>query len=128
MKKLITSCLVLIVLLVNNTTAQTWGNVGGATGFNDAIRCFYADDATGTLYAAGSFTTTPGGAANRIAKWNGTSWSAMGNGFADGYVLAITKYNNEIYAGGAFTLTGSTAVTGIAKWNGTAWVALSTLR
>ena len=32
------------------------------------------------LYAGGSFTTAGGSAANRIAKWNGSGWSALGSG------------------------------------------------
>ena len=34
----------------------------------------------GTLYAGGEFTTAGGIAANYIAQWNGSSWSALGSG------------------------------------------------
>ena len=34
----------------------------------------------GTLYAGGNFTTAGGSAANYIAQWNGSSWSALGSG------------------------------------------------
>ena len=33
-----------------------------------------------TLYAGGDFTTAGGNAANYIAQWNGSSWSALGSG------------------------------------------------
>jgi hypothetical protein len=33
-----------------------------------------------TLYAGGYFTTAGGSAANYIAQWNGSSWSALGSG------------------------------------------------
>jgi hypothetical protein len=33
-----------------------------------------------TLYAGGEFTTAGGSAANNIAQWNGSSWSALGSG------------------------------------------------
>ena len=33
-----------------------------------------------TLYAGGEFTTAGGNAANDIAQWNGSSWSALGSG------------------------------------------------
>jgi hypothetical protein len=33
-----------------------------------------------TLYAGGDFTTAGGSAANYIAQWNGSSWSALGSG------------------------------------------------
>ena len=39
-----------------------------------------AVDASGNLYAGGDFTTAGGVSANRIAKWDGSSWSALGSG------------------------------------------------
>ena len=35
-------------------------------------------DSSGNLYAGGNFTTAGGVAANYIAKWNGSAWSALG--------------------------------------------------
>jgi hypothetical protein len=35
-----------------------------------------------TLYAGGLFTTAGGNTANRIAKWNGNTWSAQAAGLA----------------------------------------------
>ena len=32
------------------------------------------------VYAGGDFTTAGGVSASRIAKWDGTSWSALGHG------------------------------------------------
>ena len=32
------------------------------------------------LYAGGEFTTAGGVSANRIAKWDGNSWTALGSG------------------------------------------------
>ena len=40
-----------------------------------------------TLYAGGDFTTAGGNAANYIAQWNGSSWSALGSGIDDGAEL-----------------------------------------
>ena len=39
-----------------------------------------AVDASGNLYAGGDFATAGGVTVNRIAKWDGTSWSASGLG------------------------------------------------
>ena len=55
--------------------------------------------------------------------WNGTSWSALGNGIG-GAVHALTVYNNNLYAGGYFTTAGVSASNNIAKWNGTSWDSL----
>jgi hypothetical protein len=80
----------------------------------------------GTLYAGGLFTTAGGGAANYIAKWNGTAWSALGTGMgAAVYALAVGP-DGTLYAGGVFTTAGGGAANYIAKWNGTAWSALGT--
>ena len=41
----------------------------------------YALAVSGTnLYAGGDFTTAGGSAATNIAKWDGSSWSALGSG------------------------------------------------
>ncbi|OLD81157.1 MAG: hypothetical protein AUI33_01280 [Ignavibacteria bacterium 13_1_40CM_2_61_4] len=34
------------------------------------------------VYAGGYFTTAGGSAANSIAKWNGSSWTALGAGIS----------------------------------------------
>src|SRR3990170_1760578 len=52
---------------------------GGANGIVYSI----AVSSDGSVYASGAFTTIGGVAANRIAKWNGTSWSALGSGLDD---------------------------------------------
>ncbi len=91
------------------------------------------DDGGGeALYAGGRFTTAGGVAASYIAKWNGTSWSALGSGMSGGPgfpgVLALTVFDdgggNALYAGGVFTIAGGVAASKIAKWNGTSWSAL----
>jgi hypothetical protein len=81
-------------------------------------------DGSGNLYAGGQFTTAGGVAANRIAKWNGSSWSALGTGM-DGtvYALALDPAGNLI-AGGAFPKAGGLTTNYIAKWNGSNWSAL----
>src|SRR5258705_4589223 len=79
------------------------------------------------LYAGGYFSTAGGSAANSIAKWNGSSWSALGSGVGGGYpyhVSALAVSGNNLYAGGLFTMAGASAATNIAKWNGSSWSAL----
>ncbi|MEI7983732.1 MAG: T9SS type A sorting domain-containing protein [Bacteroidota bacterium] len=74
----------------------------------------------GELIVGGRFTSAGGVPANYIAKWNGTSWSALGTGL-DGWVNALTDYNGELIAGGSFTNAGGMIVNNIARWNGSTW-------
>ena len=82
----------------------------------------------GDLYAGGRFTTAGGVPANYLAKWNGSSWSALSSG-VDYIVRALAVSGNDLYVGGYFTRatnTGGSAVTVncIARWNGSNWSAL----
>jgi hypothetical protein len=86
------------------------------------------DDGGGpALYAGGNFATAGGPAASHIAKWNGTSWSALGGG-VDSDVYALTVFDDgggpALYAGGFFTTASGAAANRIAKWSGTSWSAL----
>ena len=78
------------------------------------------------LYAGGWFTTAGGIAATNIAKWDGSSWSALGSGMdgASPAVLALAVSGSDVYAGGFFTTAGGIAATNIAKWDGSSWSAL----
>jgi hypothetical protein len=70
-----------------------------------------------------------GGVANtaRIAKWNGSAWSALGTGMNGAVNCLAFGPDGTLYAGGNFTLAGGVANTVyIAKWNGSALSALST--
>ena len=77
------------------------------------------------LYVGGRFTTAGGNAANNIAKWNGSAWSALGSGLKSD-VTALAVSGSDLYVGGYFTTTADgSAANYIAKWNGSAWSALS---
>jgi hypothetical protein len=75
------------------------------------------------LYVAGWFTSAGGVNANNIAKWNGTSWTALGSGLND-EVNALAVIGTDLYAGGRFTTAGGVSANRIAKWNGTNWTPL----
>ena len=75
------------------------------------------------LYAGGDFTTAGGVSANRIAKWNGSAWSAPRFG-DERHRLLPWRSGTDLYAGGYFTTAGGVSASRIAKWNGSAWSAL----
>ena len=74
----------------------------------------------GELIAGGSFDIAGGTPANRIARWDGAAWSALGSGMDD-WVSALTMYSGELIAGGNFTTAGGTPANYIARWDGTTW-------
>ena len=82
------------------------------------------DDGGGpALYAGGLFTTAGGAAANRIAKWNGTNWMALGSGVSFGYfpkVNCLLAYDDgggpALYAGGDFASAPDSGDSYLAKW------------
>jgi hypothetical protein len=107
----------------------SWSALGaGVGGFPSIDSLTVFDDGGGAaLYAGGNFTTAGGAGASNIAKWNGTSWSALGSGMND-RVFALTVFDDgggaALYAGGEFTTAGGVSANHVAKWNGTSWSAL----
>ncbi len=97
-----------------------WTSLGGANGANDIIRAVAVDGSgTDNIYIGGEFATAGGVAANYIAKWNGSAWSALGSGMNDSVNALAVDGNGDLYAGGFFTTAGGVANTSrIAKWNG----------
>jgi hypothetical protein len=91
------------------------------------------DDGTGpALYVGGYIATAGGVAVNFIARWDGSSWSALSGPWGTGTsesVRALAVWDDgsgpALYAGGAFPTAGGVTVNGIARWDGTAWSALS---
>ncbi|KAB2965485.1 MAG: hypothetical protein F9K16_01750, partial [Thermoanaerobaculia bacterium] len=87
------------------------------------------DDGSGpALYVGGTFTTARGLAVNRVARWDGSSWSALGPGLTassspsvDALIVFDDGSGPKLYAGGRFTSSGGATVRYVAKWNGTAW-------
>ncbi|MFZ0828152.1 MAG: hypothetical protein WAO02_12075 [Verrucomicrobiia bacterium] len=84
--------------------------------------------ANGQLYVGGTFTNAGGVTANRIAMWNGTSWSALGAGLigtsSAAAVNAIAVSGNNVYVTGNFTNAGGILASNVAVWNGSSWSAM----
>ena len=107
----------------------SWGHLGtdGKTPPGPALNGHvYEMHKVGTvLYAGGAFTNAGGiPSADRIAAWDGTSWSALGpTPIADnGSVFAIAHYGGKIYAGGNFTDAGGDPnADNLAVFDGVSW-------
>jgi len=99
-------------------TGQNNG-VFGAPGYKvKAMKAF-----GGKLYVGGTFATAGGVTVNNIAKWDGTSWTAIGTG-TNGEVNAFAVLNGELYVGGDFTVANGVTVNHVAKVSGNTFVAL----
>jgi len=110
---------------------QSWASLGGANGSVQALEIL-DDDGVGpnapALYAGGFFTTIgpTNVSANHVAKWDGSTWSRLGDGLGAGgypvYDLAIFDDGSgpALYAAGAFYGT----LNRIAKWSGSSWLPL----
>ena len=96
------------------------------SGFAQVLHMTTWDDGSGpALYVGGRFNLAGGNAVStNIAKWDGTSWSSMGDGF-DADVQELVVFDDgsgeALYAFGNFGSSGVTAVSRAAKWNGTSW-------
>ena len=94
----------------------------GMLGADDLVRAI-ATDSNGNVYVGGDFSFIGAVPANRIAKWDGSAWSALGSGM-DNVIEALAVNGANLYAGGYFTTAGGVPANRIATWNGTAWSAL----
>ncbi len=82
----------------------------------------------GDIYAAGSFTSA-GGVANtiKVAKWNGTTWSALATGLSSDVSALAFAQNGNLYIGGNFGNADGTYGDYLCYWNGTAFVRVGTV-
>ncbi|MBI4671692.1 MAG: beta-galactosidase [Chloroflexi bacterium] len=75
-------------------------------------------------------TAAPDVAANRIAKWNGKQWAALGDGMGCGisyctpWVTALDMGADELFAGGLFTTAGNISAANVSRWKASKWSAL----
>lgn len=106
-----------------------WETDPGDPGASDAVLTLTIfDDGGGPgLYAGGMFISVGGRTVNRIAAWDGQSWSHLGGG-TNGTVRALTVFDDgtgaALYAGGDFSRAGGQTVNKLGKWNGSNWSAV----
>ena len=105
---------------------SAWSALGAGIGSSGpypgiSVQALTANGAN--LYAGGWFNTAGGVIATNVAKWDGSTWSALGSGIS-GWVFALAVSGTNLYAGGNFTTAGGVTANCIAKWDGSAWSAL----
>jgi trimeric autotransporter adhesin len=103
-----------------------WAPMGAGTN-SAVIDLEVFDDGSGpALYAVGAFTVAGGVEANRIARWDGTEWSALGEGLNNSALtLAVGRdeagNDSALYVGGSFTTAGGIEANRVARWDGESW-------
>lgn len=98
---------------------QTWQQFGqlGLGRHSDVLTLTIMN---GDVYAGGDFITIDGVAANRIARWDGINWHALGTGL-NASVSALAELDGRLYVGGWFTTAGDAPAFYIAEWDGSNW-------
>lgn len=107
------------------------GGVRLGQGANAVVRAFHLLPTAGAprLVIGGAFSRAGDTAATNIALWDGTAYSAMGQGLGpvdpSGRSMLVTglgSLNGVVYAGGSFQDNGDGApLDGLARFNGTTW-------
>lgn len=121
---------------INNTVAVLKVHDGALYGVTSNNQLFRWDGSNlnfitgpgGNIWALESYNNEliaggSGSNVNYIAKWDGITWSQVGNGF-NAYVHSLKTYNGYLYAGGEFTFSGGNPANSIARWDGANWSAL----
>jgi len=72
------------------------------------------------VYVGGIFTIAGGNPAAYAARWDGSSWSALGSG-VNNFIWAIAVGGSDVYAAGRFGQAGGNPASAIARWDGTTW-------
>jgi trimeric autotransporter adhesin len=104
---------------------SSWAPLGegvASDGFWPAVYALCVLD--GCLYAAGEFDEAGGVPALNIARWDGSTWSAVGSGLDDAHragLRALAGYGHELVAGGYSFRTGAGDVGTVARWDGSEW-------
>ncbi len=115
--------------LVARWDGRTWSALGSGIYLDDSLvlTLLVVDKPSAigpALYAGGTFNQAGGVSARSIAKWDGESWSPLGEG-VDGSVRALAVYDDgrgpALYAGGDFQTAGGIHAGGAARWDGVSW-------
>lgn len=111
-----------VCLATYDPQTDEWASIGDVGGTVRAITVA----ANGDLVIGGSFQSVDGVAVGQVARFDGTSWSSVGsglaNGFATGQVLSLQGApNGDIFVGGTFSQAGGQPAEGVARFDGVDW-------
>ncbi len=112
--------------------ARGWSALGSAgeapSGRVRALQVFN-DGSGAALYAGGAFAGAGSVYSPMVARFDGSTWSAVGSGgVSNGEVRALASYDDGsgavLVAGGTFTSIDGVPASRIARWDGSSWAEL----
>jgi len=100
---------------------KAWANIG--KGVNGTVSTIVVEGEN--VYVAGFYLSATDWSSswprsNRIAKWDGTTWSDL-PGEIHGDVHAMVMSDNVLYVAGQFDSIGAVQAKNVARWNGKRW-------
>jgi len=99
-------------------SSDTWSDMGG--GANDSVLAILVQG--NDVYVAGRFVSIGGVDASGVARWDGTSWHALGAGVElaapDEWIFSMTASpDGDVFVGGHFLRAGLNASYNLAHWS-----------
>lgn len=77
------------------------------------------------LYVGGDFTHAGTTLVNRLVRFDGQQWQAIGSagsvGVGGGSVMTLVFHEGLLYAGGTFTSAGGVPLNRVGRWDGSSW-------
>jgi hypothetical protein len=110
--------LLLLAFPSNAPAGGSWSDRFYLNGPDGEVSALLVHD--GALYAGGQFASIGSMPARRIARFDGSEWSALGSGI-NGNVRALAEYDGDLIAAGSFQWAGDVPAVNVARWDGASW-------
>lgn len=84
----------------------------------------------GDVVVGGQFTSAGAAPQNGLARWDGTTWSALGTGLQGAQGAAswanslAVQSNGDLAVAGNFATAGGLPAANVARWNGSSWATM----
>jgi hypothetical protein len=105
--------------VLEDDTYRSLGDVSSYGGSTAEVRAI-AVSGTG-LYIGGSFTAAGNATADHLARYDGTTWSAVGDGIDNEVTALAPTEDGGVVVVGDFSVSGELRVPGGGIWTGTSW-------
>jgi len=98
-----------------------WSSVGSTSRSLQVMELEAFDDGSGpALYAGGSFSSIGGVPARNVARFDGSSWSALGTDSLAGFVSAMAPFDGGLAIGGFISSVEGQPAGNVVRWDGAA--------